>query len=106
MTLKFLLVGIIAIIIFWIGWNIVFGTRNRKTSKATRKAHEGFKQRVSLSSIRARNEKFITISQMLNFIPIGRLTKEKKEEIDRVLASAHKGDTSIRIAEEFIKMMK
>lgn len=100
MTLKFLLVGIIAIVIFWIGWNIVFGTRNRKTSKATRKAHEGFKQRVSLSSIRARNEKFITISQMLNFIPIGRLTKEKKEEIDRVLASAHKGDTSIRIAEE------
>lgn len=100
MTGKFLLVGLLAIAVFWIGWNIVFGTRKRKTSKATRKAHQGIQQRVSISSIRVRNERFIRISEMLNFIPIGRLTKEKKEEIDRLLATTHKGDTSIRIAEE------
>lgn len=100
MTGKFLVVGLLAITVFWIGWRIVFGTRKRKTNKATRKAHEGIQMRVSLANIRIRNERFIRISEMLNFIPIGRLTKEKKEEIDRLLATTHKGDNSIRIAEE------
>lgn len=100
MTLRLLIIGIFAIALFWLGWNISFGTRKRKTSKVTRKAHRGFKERISLSAIRERNEKFMRISRALNFIPIGRLTKEKKEEIDRFLATAHKGDSSIRIAEE------
>lgn len=100
MTGKFIVVGLLAITVFWIGWRIVFGTRKRKTNKATRKAHEGIQMRVSLANIRIRNERFIRISEMLNFIPIGRLTKEKKEEIDRLLATTHKGDSAIRIAEE------
>ena len=100
MTLKLLVIGLLAIAVFWIGWNIMFGTRKRKTSKVTRKVHQGFKERISISAIRVRNERFIAISRALNFIPIGRLTKEKKEEIDRLLATAHKGDSSIRIAEE------
>lgn len=95
-----IIAGIIGYACFLLAWRFMFGTRTRKTNKATRKAHEGFKTRVSISSIRERNERFYMISNALNFIPIGRLTKEKKEEIDRRLASVHKGDTSIRIAEE------
>lgn len=100
MTFKFLFIGLLAILVFWIGWRIVFGTRKRKTSKVTRVAHEGIQRRVSISAIRVRNERFIALSQMLNFIPFGRLTAEKKEEIDRLLATTHKGDKSITIAEE------
>lgn len=95
-----IIAGIIGITCFLIGWRLVFGTRTRKTNKSTKTGREGFKSRVSVSSIRIRNERFTMISNALNFIPIGRLTPEKKEEIDKRLASAHRGETEIRIAEE------
>jgi len=92
--------GIIAYVLFSLAWFSLFGTRSRRTTKATRNAHEGFKTRMSLSSIRVRNQRFRAISQALNFIPIGRLTPAKKEEINKKLATVHKSDNTIRIAEE------
>lgn len=92
--------GLLAIICFLIAWRSIFGTRTRKSSKATRKMYEGYKSRVSLNSIRVRNQRFVMLSKALNVMPIGRLTKEKKEELDRKIATSHQGDSAIRIAEE------
>lgn len=100
MVLELLLVGVSAMIVFAIAWRILFGTRTRKTEKATRKVHEGIKEKISISTNRMRNERFRAISNALNFIPIGRLTPQKREEIERQLATAHKGDAAIKIAEE------
>lgn len=95
-----LIAGVIGIFLFAIGWKLMFGTRTRKSSKATRSSREGFKSHVNISAIRVRNERFVTLSNALNFLPFGRLTPEKKEEIDKKLASSHKGETEIKIAEE------
>ena len=100
MVFKLIVIGVIAMILFGIAWRIMFGTRTRKTEKATKKAHSGVKSRISISSNRARNERLKTVSQMLNFIPIGRLTPQKREEINRRLATVNKGSDAIRIAEE------
>lgn len=98
--LVMVLAGIAAIIFFIIAWFSFFGTRTRKSKKAIRSRVEGYKSKVSLSSIRIRNQRFIMISKALNFMPIGRLTNERREEINRKLATSHQGDAAIRIAEE------
>ena len=99
-VLAMVIAGVISIILFFITWRILFGTRTRKTAKATRKAYDGFKTKVSISGIRQRNERFKQISNALNYIPVGRLTDEKREEINRKLAAVHKGNSAIKIAEE------
>lgn len=95
-----IIAGLIAIVLFLIAWRSIFGTRTRKSNKAIRKIHEGYKSKISLNSIRVRNQRFVMLSNALNVMPIGRLTKEKKEELDRKIATSHQGDSAIRIAEE------
>ena len=100
MVFKLIVIGVVTMILFGIAWRVMFGTRTRKTEKATRKAHTEVKSRISISRNRARNEKLKAVSQMLNFIPIGRLTPQKREEINRKLATVNKGSDAIKIAEE------
>ena len=98
--LTMVFAGIAFILFFIIAWFSFFGTRTRKSKKVIRQRKEGYKEKVSLSSIRIRNQRFIMVSNALNFMPIGHLTKERKEEINRKLATTHQGDTAIKIAEE------
>lgn len=91
---------IISWIIFAVSWRIFFGSRTRTTAKANRKSAQKLKDNLSISARKDRNKRYKAISDALNYLQIGKLTPQKKQDIDAKLATIHNDDGAIRIAEE------
>lgn len=95
-----IIVSIVMIGLFAVIWRLLFGARNRKTIKSSKKTKVNVKQKLSVTSAKRRNEQFIAISNLLNIIPFFRLTKENRDEINRRLSASTPVGSTIKIAEE------
>lgn len=95
-----ILVSIVLMIAMFITFQVMFATRNKSSNKSVKNTKQKINSRLSANSVREKNRRMKAISDALNILPIGRLTPEKRDEINVGLASAAAAGGEIRIAEE------
>jgi hypothetical protein len=97
--IVFICGGIMAVIMITIYLSL-FGDRGSKNKKDLKKTKEYVNNKLSISAQKQRNEQMRAISDKLNILPFGRLTEEKKQDINQKLAATASVDEEIKIAEE------
>jgi hypothetical protein len=81
-------------------YRTLFNDRGAKNKKDLKKTKDYIHAKLSISAQKQHNEQMKAISDKLNILPFGRLTEEKRLDINQKLAATASVDDEIKIAEE------